>query len=131
MKWVTGKEFECSICLENVTKDKIRAELPCGHEFSGKCIEKWYQTSSTCPICRANFKFKKHIEIPQAEVGLNDPLQFPALIDLSKSASQNSQMANTAFKVNNLAMGIFQHINNQPNQSFYSRNNSIDIEAMD
>lgn len=40
----------CSICLEDL-KANICTIL-CGHTFHTSCIEKWYETSANCPICR-------------------------------------------------------------------------------
>lgn len=41
----------CSICLEPLCNADIR-ELQCQHGFHRKCIDRWIQTSLTCPMCR-------------------------------------------------------------------------------
>ncbi|KAF3794406.1 RING-H2 finger protein [Nymphaea thermarum] len=45
--------LDCAICLEGF-KDKERGrELPgCHHRFHIGCIDMWFQTHCTCPICR-------------------------------------------------------------------------------
>lgn len=43
---------ECCICLDKNMTDWVRT--PCDHEFHKKCINDWYNTKNTCPICRSN-----------------------------------------------------------------------------
>jgi hypothetical protein len=43
----------CSICLENVHKNKV--ELACRHSFHKTCIVEWSSYHSTCPYCRHPF----------------------------------------------------------------------------
>jgi hypothetical protein len=31
---------------------KIKKLQKCGHEFHQMCIEKWFENSNTCPLCR-------------------------------------------------------------------------------
>ena len=47
-------EIECSICLENWidNKNKEWAQLMCSHVFHTNCINKWFEQSTNCPICR-------------------------------------------------------------------------------
>lgn len=40
----------CSICLTDITINK--KELSCKHQYHKKCIDKWLENKSTCPICR-------------------------------------------------------------------------------
>jgi WD40 repeat protein len=45
----------CSICHAefNSKNNKSRIiSLPCGHVFHQACIQSWYETSRTCPVCR-------------------------------------------------------------------------------
>lgn len=42
---------ECVICIDKLAKKNVQ-ELHCGHMFHHDCIEKWLETSSTCPCCR-------------------------------------------------------------------------------
>ncbi|VDP91457.1 unnamed protein product [Echinostoma caproni] len=52
-----GRGFpECEVCLtEYQNKDRLR-HLPCGHAFHSKCIDIWFNQSSTCPKCRAGVR---------------------------------------------------------------------------
>ncbi|KAL0700681.1 hypothetical protein Bca4012_056803 [Brassica carinata] len=45
--------LECAICLsELVTGDKARLLPKCNHSFHVECIDMWFHSHSTCPICR-------------------------------------------------------------------------------
>lgn len=47
--------MSCSICLNSIRKTRSTSELPCGHLYHKKCIEKWEQRGNeTCPLCRRN-----------------------------------------------------------------------------
>jgi hypothetical protein len=43
---------ECSICYTNYVDDGNIRELPCKHYYHSKCIDEWFSTKNTCPICR-------------------------------------------------------------------------------
>jgi len=62
-------EDECTICLEDLDDDKGKTQLEkclkcidrkdqriyftgCDHVFHGRCMDKWLQEDSTCPLCR-------------------------------------------------------------------------------
>lgn len=46
---------ECVICTDCYKKDEGVRELPCGHIFHKKCIDRWFKEGSVyCPICRKN-----------------------------------------------------------------------------
>ena len=45
--------LECAICLSDLVKgDKARLLPKCNHSFHVECIDMWFQSHSTCPICR-------------------------------------------------------------------------------
>ncbi|XP_075523293.1 RING-H2 finger protein ATL60-like [Primulina tabacum] len=51
------KEFkdglECSVCLCEVAEGEKSRLLPkCNHGFHVECIDMWFQSHSTCPLCR-------------------------------------------------------------------------------
>lgn len=44
---------QCSICICDYEKDSKVTELTnCKHLFCTPCIETWFQTSTSCPLCR-------------------------------------------------------------------------------
>ena len=49
---VTTRIDPCSICFEEfVQRDKVTT-LPCIHFFHQSCIQRWFESSSSCPICK-------------------------------------------------------------------------------
>ena len=74
---------DCNICMEALhdlnptatSDDSIDldptphapVELPCGHIYGTACIQKWFETSSSCPQCRRNLfqplEWDKFIEV--------------------------------------------------------------------
>jgi len=43
---------ECSICLEQFQEDEELRLLPCFHKYHTACIDRWFQHSPACPICK-------------------------------------------------------------------------------
>jgi hypothetical protein len=41
---------ECAICLDAV--EGTGKEMPCGHRFHGRCLERWLGVHGNCPVCR-------------------------------------------------------------------------------
>jgi len=52
------QETECSICLFGYEKGDELRKLICSHTFHKECIDNWFKSSSTCPICRTDIKDK-------------------------------------------------------------------------
>ncbi|KAI3444859.1 hypothetical protein Pfo_001524, partial [Paulownia fortunei] len=54
----------CAICLNDICGGDSYRKLPeCGHCFHSKCIDVWFQSHSTCPLCR--------VQVPQI-ISLNE-----------------------------------------------------------
>ena len=43
--------MQCSICLEKIS-DEYQSVLKCDHTFHKECIDKWFEKSHRCPLCR-------------------------------------------------------------------------------
>lgn len=42
----------CAVCLEEYKKgDQVR-HLPCLHSYHAKCIDRWFEASVECPVCK-------------------------------------------------------------------------------
>lgn len=54
----SGKEdLECAVCLEKFNEDEALRLLPqCSHVFHTECIDLWFHSHSTCPLCRMSLK---------------------------------------------------------------------------
>ncbi|KAG5044544.1 hypothetical protein AAZX31_03G241900 [Glycine max] len=45
--------LECAVCLSEVVEGEKARLLPkCNHGFHVACIDMWFQSHSTCPLCR-------------------------------------------------------------------------------
>ena len=52
----------CCICCEDITCDKGRFVLECGHTFHGNCILRSFSHDNRCPMCRAQVDaVEKHL----------------------------------------------------------------------
>ncbi|KAL2653677.1 hypothetical protein R1flu_021805 [Riccia fluitans] len=51
-----GKDLsECAVCLSEFEEDEVLRLLPkCGHLFHPECIDMWFFSHSTCPLCRSS-----------------------------------------------------------------------------
>ncbi|KAM3313383.1 hypothetical protein ACQJBY_032780 [Aegilops geniculata] len=46
-------DVECAVCLAEMTDGEKGRLLPgCRHRFHVECIDRWFRTNSTCPLCR-------------------------------------------------------------------------------
>ncbi|XP_020211811.1 RING-H2 finger protein ATL60, partial [Cajanus cajan] len=49
--WKEG--LECAVCLSEVVEGEKTRLLPhCNHGFHVDCIDMWFQSHATCPLCR-------------------------------------------------------------------------------
>lgn len=59
--------LECSVCLSEVTQGEKTRILPkCSHGFHVQCIDMWFQSHSTCPICRNPIQNSNPNQLPEA-----------------------------------------------------------------
>ncbi|KAE8719964.1 23 kDa jasmonate-induced protein-like [Hibiscus syriacus] len=74
--------LECAVCLcELVDGDKARLLPKCNHGFHVDCIDMWFQSHSTCPLCRnpivgVEVESPKHL-IAGDEVNVQAQVQSP------------------------------------------------------
>ncbi|CAN6935225.1 unnamed protein product [Brassica oleracea] len=75
--------LECAICLSELVKgDKARLLPKCSHSFHVECIDMWFQSHSTCPICRNAVLEASLKRIEQVSDNVSD-----ALSQISSSSS--------------------------------------------
>ncbi|XP_057548984.1 RING-H2 finger protein ATL3-like [Amaranthus tricolor] len=72
--------LECSVCLCEISQGEKTRLLPkCNHGFHLECIDMWFQSHSTCPLCRNPVTFGKNlvnVEVQDHENGY-DSSEFP------------------------------------------------------
>ncbi|KAK4425896.1 RING-H2 finger protein ATL2 [Sesamum alatum] len=67
---------ECAVCLSEFEDREIVRLLPkCNHSFHIECIDMWFRSHSTCPLCRSSVE--KVAERIATEVRANRPVQKP------------------------------------------------------
>ena len=49
---ILENQRECSICLEEFRRGDERTLLPCNHGFHTRCVNTWFSSESSCPVCR-------------------------------------------------------------------------------
>ncbi|XP_010532451.1 PREDICTED: RING-H2 finger protein ATL81-like [Tarenaya hassleriana] len=50
---VRDQAMECSICLSELSDEyTVRFITPCHHAFHTDCIDLWFESHKTCPVCR-------------------------------------------------------------------------------
>ncbi|CAN8239484.1 unnamed protein product [Cochlearia groenlandica] len=85
---------ECAICLsELVNGDKTRLLPKCNHSFHVECIDMWFQSHSTCPICRnivlCNEKVSSSKRATQVQDNVNNDDDDDGLSRISASVSSS------------------------------------------
>lgn len=62
----------CAVCLEEFrTRDELGV-CPCSHAFHKKCLLKWLEIRSVCPMCNKPI-LRLHTDTPQGAEGPMDP----------------------------------------------------------
>ncbi|GJN00689.1 hypothetical protein PR202_ga17886 [Eleusine coracana subsp. coracana] len=75
----SGEALECAVCLSEVAGgEKVRALPKCGHGFHVECIDMWFHSHDTCPLCRAPVVADQQglPRLPREEPELA-PVEFP------------------------------------------------------
>ncbi|CAN6295171.1 unnamed protein product [Urochloa humidicola] len=50
----TRKPLECAVCISELRDGDTGRVLPrCGHRFHAECVDRWFRSHATCPLCRA------------------------------------------------------------------------------
>uniref|UniRef100_A0A1A9WHL4 RING-type domain-containing protein n=1 Tax=Glossina brevipalpis TaxID=37001 RepID=A0A1A9WHL4_9MUSC len=66
----------CTVCLEDFELNQTVRKLICSHEFHTHCVDKWLESTPTCPLCRAPLDELKN-EFPNIALYYNtDNLQL-------------------------------------------------------
>ncbi|TKW19744.1 hypothetical protein SEVIR_4G040200v4 [Setaria viridis] len=70
-----GKErerLECAVCLSEVADgEKVRTLPKCAHGFHVECIDMWFHSHDTCPLCRAP------VAADLGALPREEPIEFP------------------------------------------------------
>ncbi|KAI9182496.1 hypothetical protein LWI28_025923 [Acer negundo] len=68
--------LECAVCLSEFEENEKGRVLPkCNHAFHVDCIDMWFQTHSSCPLCRAPVQPATLVQ-PPVVVSVEDPVSL-------------------------------------------------------
>ncbi|KAK4766977.1 hypothetical protein SAY86_014728 [Trapa natans] len=73
--------LECAVCLSELEEGEKARLLPkCGHSFHIECIDMWFHSHSTCPLCRSPVETVQLPEnLPAPASSISDPNPISAL----------------------------------------------------
>ncbi|KAL5723551.1 RING-type E3 ubiquitin transferase [Ranunculus cassubicifolius] len=71
--------LECAVCLYDLEDGEKARVLPtCKHGFHLECIDMWFQSHSTCPLCRNTVGVESNVSSPELQsVSEGESMNFP------------------------------------------------------
>ncbi|GFP78772.1 E3 ubiquitin-protein ligase atl41 [Phtheirospermum japonicum] len=96
---------ECSVCLSMLEDGEMARALPnCKHTFHANCIDIWFGSNSTCPICRTEAQPRPVAEpregvvgsppsAPPIEATSSDRMQISGKINSTAGPSSSSRLS--------------------------------------
>ncbi|KAG6493497.1 E3 ubiquitin-protein ligase EL5-like [Zingiber officinale] len=70
--------LECAVCLTELSEGETARVLPaCGHGFHLECIDMWFHSHATCPLCRRPVAGEPSSPITEPQNPLPPPLPLP------------------------------------------------------
>ncbi|KAG0482711.1 hypothetical protein HPP92_010795 [Vanilla planifolia] len=73
------ESVECAVCLSEFVDGAFTRILPrCRHRFHIECIDMWFSSNSTCPVCRNPVEMHKSPaeKLGNAIIGRSQPMEF-------------------------------------------------------
>ena len=68
--------IECTICLLNYTEETKKI-TECCHTFHTKCLDKWLQNNTSCPLCRTEMKPMSFIGTGEEDYFISNGIRLP------------------------------------------------------
>lgn len=104
--------LECAVCLcEFEEAEKGRLLPSCKHSFHTGCIDMWFQSHTTCPLCRTVVTTmetpSKTDEVSTADQGSSSPLP------LLRNGSDSNDGTSSPYPNNVLFWGDLNHVSSQ------------------
>ncbi|KAK1387546.1 RING-H2 finger protein ATL2 [Heracleum sosnowskyi] len=88
---LTHKELDCAVCLSEFEEGETGRVLPkCHHSFHIECIDMWFHSHSTCPICRARVEPVDPTRTRDVLISVDKPVQS---VEPSGSGSRETSLA--------------------------------------
>jgi len=77
---------ECGVCYMTLPLRSNHMFTMCGHLFCVRCVLKWWDTATTCPICRA--ELFQHEAVPPAAVEAADVADVADVAEVAVDAER-------------------------------------------
>ncbi|KAL8157984.1 RING-H2 finger protein ATL2-like [Apium graveolens] len=91
---LTHKELDCAVCLSEFEEGETGRVLPkCHHSFHIECIDMWFHSHSTCPICRARVEPVDPTRTRDVLITVDKPVQPAEPVQPSGSGSRETSLA--------------------------------------
>ena len=112
-------DVTCAICLNIYIKGDVISTLPCSkrHSFHTYCLEEWFHTTISCPLCRCDFSSEIGIFLPNQENNNN--------ININNINQNNNQQFGDFIIPDNILNENQQNNNNNANDN--NNNNQLNI----
>ena len=98
----------CAICLNDIAIDDVISILPCfnRHCYHTYCLEIWFSSNTSCPICRTNFNYLFDQSIINNNIdNTNNRINSNRAINLSNFINNNNNN-NNAIEMQNLRSNL-------------------------
>ncbi|XAR57057.1 hypothetical protein NMG60_11025069 [Bertholletia excelsa] len=67
--------LECAVCLSEFEENEKGRYLPkCKHSFHTECIDMWFQSHATCPLCRSPVEKASEDHSGEVVISVNEPV---------------------------------------------------------
>ncbi|QCE00039.1 nucleolysin TIA-1/TIAR [Vigna unguiculata] len=102
--------LECTVCLSQFEDTEILRLLPkCKHAFHMNCIDKWFESHSTCPLCRnnidpldiKNFTYSISSRSLRVPSNLTEDTNVEIFVHREPSSHQGSSSSSSRFNIGN------------------------------
>ena len=114
----------CAICLNIYINGDVISTLPCSkrHSFHTYCLEEWFHTTVSCPLCRCDFSNEIGIYLPNQDNDNNNNNNIGNNINIQNN---NDQQILDFIIPNNILNLNEQYNNNNNNVNNNINNNNI------
>ncbi|KAL6496899.1 hypothetical protein OROGR_028828 [Orobanche gracilis] len=114
--------LECSVCLSEISQGEKTRLLPkCNHGFHLDCIDMWFESHSTCPLCRNPIKLRNQsnsADEPQSEAITQTPLPVDTVFPTeAPDFPTNVLIYGDETRVSTFAPGVEENNNHNLNSS--------------